>query len=69
MIYELPERRATEDRSDSVTSRRLGELLAVCLGSDQADAWAVSIIARPRCRILPFKLPARDAAPLRRTAV
>ena len=63
MLYELPARRATDDRSDSLTSRRLEELIAVCLGSEQADAWAMSIIARPRCRILPFTRPVRDAAP------
>jgi hypothetical protein len=54
MIYELPARRSTEERSDGMTARRLGELLSVCLGGQHADDWAVKAIARPKCRVLPF---------------
>jgi hypothetical protein len=61
MIYELPARRSTEEPSNAMTTRRLSELLAACLGAQQADQWAVSVIVRPRCRVLPFQRPDRAA--------
>ncbi|HET9373221.1 MAG TPA: hypothetical protein VFO19_23320 [Vicinamibacterales bacterium] len=62
MIYELPARRVEDDKSDTVTAHRLSELLAACLGGPQANEWAVKIIARPACRILPFTTRAHRAA-------
>ena len=63
MIYELPARRDPEQSLEGMTTRRLSELLAACLGGAQGNDWAVRVIARPRCRVLPFRRPAAGIDP------